>query len=104
MPKRNKSLLFSDDLKETVVELGRITYKSSGISLYLPKSIVNALNLNREENSSLVIFSVEDKGFFLIKDTALAETLKPQILDLRKSLLEDIVNGKKYPSHFVNTK
>ena len=86
MPKRNKSLLFSDDLKETVVELGRITYKSSGISLYLPKSIVNALNLNSEEDRALVIFSVDDYGFFLMKDQALAKSLKPQILDLRKKL------------------
>lgn len=86
MPKMNKSLLFSDDLKETVVELGRITYKSSGISLYLPKSIVNALNLNSEEDRALVIFSVDDYGFFLMKDQALAKSLKPQILDLRKKL------------------
>ena len=84
--RKPKQLLLDDNLKEPVVELGRITYKSSGISLCLPKSIVNALHLNRQKDSTLVIFSVEDKGFFLIKDTALAEALKPQILNLRKTL------------------
>ena len=88
--KKIKQLLFSNSLKEPIVELGRITYKSSGISLYLPKSIVNVLNLNKEEDNSLVIFSVEDKGFFLIKDRALAEELKPKILDLRKELLNTL--------------
>ena len=84
-----KRLLPDVDLKEPVVELGRITYKSSGISLYLPKSIVNALHLNSEVDSSLVIFSVEDYGFFLIKDTTLANSLKPKILELRKVLFEN---------------
>ena len=85
--RKPKQLLLDDNLKEPVVELGRITYKSSGISLYLPKSIVNALHLNREENTSLVIFSVEDKGFFLIKDTELAGILKPSILDMRRRII-----------------
>ncbi len=88
MPKgKFKPLLLNDDLNEPVVELGRITYKSSGISLYLPKSIVNALHLNSEEDNSLVIFSIENYGFFLIKDTALAKAIKPHILDLRKRML-----------------
>ena len=81
-----RQILFSDYIQKPVIELARITYKSSGISLYLPKSIVNALDLNSEEDSALVIFSVDDYGFFLIKDQALAKFLKPQILDLRKSL------------------
>ena len=84
--KKLKPLLFSDDLEEPVVELGRITYKSSGISLYLPKSIVNALHLNKEDRS-LVIFSAGDYGFFLIKDTVLAKTLKPKILNLRRNII-----------------
>ena len=88
MPKKIKQLMLSADLKEPVIELGRITYKSSGLSLYLPKSVVNALHLSKEENSSLVIFSIGECGFFLIKDTAVAEALKPQILDLRKVFLE----------------
>ena len=73
--KKLKLLLFSDDMEEPVVELGRITYKSSGISLYLPKSIVNALYLNKGDRS-LVIFSTGDYGFFLIKDTVLTDSLK----------------------------
>lgn len=84
--KKPKPLLLGGNLKEPVVELGRITYKSSGISLYLPKSIVNALRLNSEIDTKLVIFSVGDYGFFLIKDTELANSLKPQILNLRKRI------------------
>ena len=88
--RKPKQLLLDDNLKEPVVELGRITYKSSGLSLYLPKSIVNALRLSKEEDGSLVIFSVGDCGFLLIKDAILAEKLKPQILDMRKSLMKDL--------------
>ena len=84
--KKPKPLLLGGNLKEPVVELGRITYKSSGISLYLPKSIVNALRLNSEIDTKLVIFSVGDYGFFLIKDTELANSVKPQILNLRKRI------------------
>ena len=75
-----------------MIELGRITYKSSGISLYLPKNIVNVLHLN-EEDRSLVIFSAGDNGFFLIKDAALAKTLKPKILDLRKNTVKVETSG-----------
>ena len=78
-------LRLSDDLKgPPVVELGRITYKSSGASMYIPKRIAKLLHLNKEEDSSLVIFSVEDYGFFLIKDTAIAQRLKPEILERRR--------------------
>ena len=80
-------LRLGDDLKDSpVVELGRITYKSSGASMYIPKRIAKLLHLNREEDSSLVIFSVEDYGFFLIKDTAIAQRLKPEILERRRRL------------------
>ena len=82
---KQKRVLFSDYLDEPVIELGRITYKNSGISLYLPKNIVNTLHLNIEDKS-LVIFSVDDYGFFLIKDKELAEALKPKILDLRRGI------------------
>ena len=85
---KQNEVLFSDDQNKPIIELARITYKSSGISLYLPKSIVNSLNLRPEEVSSLIMFSTTDYGFFLIKDAKLAEILKPQILDRRKALLE----------------
>jgi hypothetical protein len=88
--KKFKSLLFKEDLEEPVVELGRITYKSSGISLYLPKSIVQALRLTKEDRS-LVIFSSGHGEFFLIKDTELAEALKSKILDLRRRVVEQNV-------------
>ena len=82
-------VLLSDDLKEPVVELGRITYKNSGISVYLPKSISHALHLTKNDKS-LVIFNNGNDGFFLIKDARLANTLKPKILDLRKELLNSL--------------
>ena len=85
MTKAANELRLSDDLKgPPVVELGRITYKSSGASMYIPKRIAKLLHLNREEDSSLVIFSVEDYGFFLIKDTELAQKLKAEILERRR--------------------
>ena len=80
-------LRLGDDLKgPPVIELGRITYKSSGASMYIPKRIAKLLHLNKEEDSSLVIFSVEDYGFFLIKDTAIAQRFKPEILERRRRL------------------
>ena len=82
-----KELRLSDDLKgPPVVELGRITYKSSVASMYIPKRIAKLLHLNKWEDSSLVIFSVEDCGFFLIKDAAIAQKLKPEILERRRRL------------------
>ena len=85
MTKAANELRLCDDLKgPPVVELGRITYKSSGASMYIPKRIAKLLHLNREEDSSLVIFSVEDYGFFLIKDTAIAQRFKPEILERRR--------------------
>ena len=84
-------LRLGDDLKgPPVVELGRITYKSSGASMYIPKRIAKLLHLNKEEDSSLVIFSVEGYGFFLIKDTAIAQRFKPEILERRRRL--DIIS------------
>jgi hypothetical protein len=52
--------------------------------MYIPKRIAKLLHLNKEEDSSLVIFSVEDYGFFLIKDTELAQKLKAEILERRR--------------------
>ena len=52
--------------------------------MYIPKRIAKLLHLNKEVDSSLIIFSVEDYGFFLIKDTAIAQRLKPEILERRR--------------------
>lgn len=81
--------LFNDSGKEPVIELGRLTFKSSGVCLYLPKSICAALQLDKNTNGSLVIFAVDGNSILLIKDTALATALKPQILDMRKKLSEN---------------
>lgn len=87
MVEKTKELRLSDDLKgPPVVELGRITYKSSGASMYIPKRIAKILSLNKESDSSLVIFSIDDYGFFLIKDAVLAKALKNHILDMRKKI------------------
>lgn len=88
MPKcKQKKVLFSDYISDSVIELARITYKSSGASIYIPKNIVKSINLNSEV-TSLVMFSAGDDGFFLIKNTALAAKLKPWILDLRRKVLK----------------
>jgi len=88
MPKcKQTKVLFSDYISDSVIELARITYKSSGAYIYIPKSIVKSINLNSEV-ASLVMFSAGDDGFFLIKNTALAAKLKPWILDLRKKVLK----------------
>ena len=73
---------------EAVVELARITYKSSGISLYLPKRICDKLQLDKSVNGSLILVAIDNECMFLVKDTALATVLKPQILELRKKMLE----------------
>jgi hypothetical protein len=90
--KKLKPLLFNDDLKDPVVELCRVTYKSSGAYIYLPKRLSNSLYLDKEMNRSLITFSVGNYGFLLVKDTALADALKPQILNLRKRLMFKEVN------------
>jgi hypothetical protein len=88
MTKRFNELLLGDDLKgPPVVELGRITYKSSGASMYIPREIVRALNLDKEKDAAFVIFSIGNDEFFLIKDTALAQRVKPEILDRRRRLM-----------------
>lgn len=81
-------LRLGDDLREPIMELGRLTYKSSGVCVYLPKDITNALHLDPEVDRNLVIYNLEDYWLFLIKDRALADMLKPDILELRKKALE----------------
>lgn len=78
-------LRLSDDLKDMpIAEVGKISYKSSGANVYIPKRIAKALRLNKEENRTFVILSMGDYGFFLIKDTELAKKLKLEILERRK--------------------
>lgn len=88
--KKLKPVLLSDDLKEPVIELARITYKSSGTSLYLSKRIGASLHLDKNYNKSLVLVGVDDTCMFLVKDTALATKLKPKILDLREKVFNSL--------------
>ena len=76
--------------KEPVIELGRIVFKGGGASVYLPKSIREALNLDRKTHTSLVIVADGSKSILLIKDTEVAERLKPMVLDARKAFSDRI--------------
>ena len=69
-----------------IVELARICYKSSGISVYLPKRISKAFKLDKDTNKSLVIMADGSDSILLMKDTKVAEMLMPIILDMRKLL------------------
>lgn len=49
-------LRLGDDLKDPpVVELGRITYKNSGVNIYIPRDIVRALHLDKEKDTAFVM-------------------------------------------------
>ena len=74
--------------KEPVIELGRIIFKGSGLSVYLPRSIRKALNLDKKIHTSLVIVADGSNSILLIKDTKVAESLKPMVLDARKAFSE----------------
>ena len=81
----NNELLLDDDLKDrTIIEVGRLKFNGSGASIYLPKQIVNALHLKKDEDSSLVILSKGDEEVLLVKNKAFAAQLKSKILDLRQ--------------------
>jgi hypothetical protein len=88
-----KPVLLSEGLKEPVVELARITYKSSGTSLYLSKRIGASLHLDKNYNKSLVLVGVDETCMFLMKDTSLATKLKPKILEMRRRALNSLVGN-----------
>ena len=86
-----RGLHFSNELGlEPVVELGRITFKNSGTSVYLPKSITNCMHLNPKEDKALIIFNGGNANLLLMKDRTLADKFKPDILNLRKRALETL--------------
>ncbi len=78
------------ELRDSIIEMGRLTYKSSGVCVYLPKSVVNALHLDPELDRKLVIFGLEGHLFGFMKDIELVAMFKPTILDFRKKALEVI--------------
>lgn len=71
--------------KEPIIELGRITFKGGGLRVYLPKSICKALNIDRKTNTSLVIVADGSNSILLMKDTKVAEMLRPKVLEMRKN-------------------
>ena len=72
--------------KESVIELGRLTFKNSGVSVYLPKRICKKLMLDKEKHSSLIIVASDNNSFVLIKDTEMINILRSKIIEARKSL------------------
>ena len=76
--------------KDSVVEIGRLTYKSSGVCVYLPKSICSSLGLDPDTDKSLIIVSFDNNSFILIKDNEIVRTLKPKILEYRKLVIQKL--------------
>ena len=68
-----------------MIELGRIILNGGGAPVYLPKSIRKALNLDRKIHTSLVIVADGSNSILLVKDTKVAEGLKPMVLEARKA-------------------
>jgi len=69
-----------------VVELLRLQPKSAGFYAYLPSSISRALNLNKNDHN-LVAFIDDSSNFtylVVVKDSDLAEQLRPLILEKRE--------------------
>jgi hypothetical protein len=72
--------------KEPVIELGRLCFKGGSMTVYLPKSICRALNLDRKVHTSLVIVADGSDSILLVKDTKLAEKLRPMVLEMREKM------------------
>jgi len=76
--------LFKPDCHK--VELLRLIPKSSGFGVYLPHSVAEALNLGKNDHN-LVCFIDDESNFtylVLVKDSDLAEQLRPVILQKRQ--------------------
>ena len=67
------------------VEAVRIVFKSAGVSAYLPRSIVEFLNLHREDRSLVALLDSGEYNYVvLIADRDLISLLKPIILARRQ--------------------
>lgn len=73
-----------------VIELGRVNFKGGGASVYLPRSIRKALNLDKRIHTSFVIVADGSNSILLVKDTKVAEELKPMVLEARKAFSDKI--------------
>jgi len=79
----SSKLFISDGHK---VELLRLMPKSAGFGVYLPHSVAEALNLSKNDHN-LVCFIDDESNFtylVLVKDSSLAEQLRPLILEKRE--------------------
>jgi len=68
------------------VELLRLMPKSAGFGVYLPHSVAEALHLGKNDHN-LVCFIDDESNFtylVLVKDSDLAEQLRPVILQKRQ--------------------
>ncbi len=72
--------------KEPVIELGRLCFKGGSMTVYLPKSICKALNLDRKVHTSLVIVADGSDSILLVKDANVAEKLRPKVLEMREKM------------------
>jgi hypothetical protein len=75
------------------VELGRIQYTGNTAKVYLPYKVREALKLDPEKDNALILIYDETKGtLILIHNGLLLNTLKPQILEARKTY-QNIMNS-----------
>jgi len=79
--------LFIANWESPSVELLKLDFKKAGLFVYLPRSVVEFLHLNKEEDRSLV--ALMDYGgkynyIILIADRDLVSLLKPIILSRRE--------------------
>ena len=68
------------------IEILRLMSKSAGFSVYLPRSVAEALNLSKNDHN-LVCFIDSESNFtylVLVKDSDLAQELRPLILSKRQ--------------------
>ena len=75
------------DWKGSPLELLRLDFKKSGLFTYLPRSVVEFLHLNKEEDRSLIAILDSESEYnyvILIADRDLVSLLKPIILARRQ--------------------
>ncbi len=84
------SLIISDCETEYIVEIGNLSYKSSGACVYLPKAICNVLHLNPAIDNKLVVVSFDTNSVMLLKDNEIVTALKPKLLDARKLAMQKL--------------
>jgi len=68
------------------IEILRLVKKGSGFAIYLPNAVSRALNLGKDDHN-LICFIDDESNYtyiILVKDSDLAEQLRPVILQKRQ--------------------